>query len=183
MHADLLAPFDGLERRTRNLLAQLAALDEAQRRFRPDADAWCLLQVAEHLAITEETVLQALRKGIPEGRRRRRLRDRLAKPLVLAIMHLPVRVRAPLPVLLPREVHDLETVRRRWNTARTDLGAFLAAAPPASLGEPAVSHPVAGPLTLVQAVHFLNSHFDHHLYQVDRIRKHPGFPPAGVAQV
>lgn len=182
MHADLLAPYDALERRTRNLLSQLAALDEEQRRFQPAPDAWCLLQVAEHLAITEETVLKGLQLGLPEGRRRR-LRDRLAHPLVKTLLRLPMRVKAPLPVLVPQEVHSLDDVRQRWSAARTALGEHLDGVSEQALAEPALLHPVAGPLDLRQTVHFLNTHFDHHLFQVDRIRKHRGFPAGAEADV
>jgi len=178
MHADLLAPYDALARRTRNLLSQLAALSEEQRRYQPAPDAWCLLQVAEHLAIIEETVTRGLERGLPAGRRRG-LRDRLAHPLMLTVLRLPVRVKAPMPVLVPQGVHSLEQVRQRWSTVRAALAAFLADVAADALDEPVIVHPFAGPLGIRQTVSFLGSHFDHHLFQVDRIRDHRGFPDGG----
>ena len=39
-------------------------------------------------------------------------------------------------------------------------------------------HPVAGPLNLSEGLMFMNRHLGHHLRQLDRIRRHPNFPPA-----
>lgn len=179
MHDELLAPYAALERRKGDLLARLGALTPAQRNFRPDAGSWSTLQVAEHLALSEKEVVAILRKGLPEHRKRRTLKDRFAYHAVLAFMASPVKIKAPLKSILPPADLEMEEVAAEWEQIRRDLVAELDGV--TDLGEPIIAHPVAGPADARQTLRFLTAHFDHHLRQVRRIRAHRDFPAADAA--
>jgi len=180
MHPRLLAPFDAFERRKRNLLSQLADLDEAQLRFRPAAGAWSLLDVADHLSRTEGAVAETLAAGIPEGKAKRKLKHVVKFRMVLLALSLPVRVKVPANAqgVQPGDDLTLDGVRAAWEENRAALARQLASYGDEDMQRMVVRHPVAGPVNPGHTVAFLNAHFDHHLYQVGRIRKHPGFPAA-----
>lgn len=178
MRPRLASRFDVLERRTRNLLSQLAALEPEQLAFRPRPDAWSLLGVADHLARSEREVVRSLEKGLPEGLSRRRLRHRLAYRAVMGVMASPLKVKAPIPTIVPQGDRPLEEIEAEWGEARRRLGEGLEAIPEAELDRPVMAHPVAGPLPPAQTLDFLDAHLRHHLRQVDRLRAHPDFPTA-----
>jgi hypothetical protein len=123
-------------------------------------------------------VVRGIERGLPEGKDRRRLRDRLAYPLLRGLLRLPIRVKAPLPVLVPQEIRPLEEVEASWREARAALAEHVEALDAAALERPFIRHPVAGPLGPRDTLVFLSSHFDHHLFQVRRIREHADFPAA-----
>jgi hypothetical protein len=181
MHPSLLGPYDAIERRKRDLLAQLSALSSAQLAFRPQPDAWSLAEVADHLVRLEAVVLAGVEKGLPEHKRRPRLRQRLMRPLVGLVLRSPLRVKVPTPVVVPRRDRTLDEVTQEWDEVRAALSGRLAGLDPARLGEPVMLHPIGGPADASAALRFIASHFDHHLHQVRRLRSHPGFPAAGAA--
>lgn len=181
MHPSLLASYDAVERRKRNLLSQLCALTPAQLAFRPAADSWSLIEVADHLLRTESAVLLGLEKGLPEHKRRPTLRQRLSLPLVGLALRAPVRVKIPTALVEPRRDRTLEEVKQEWHGVREALAAKLAALEPAKLAQPVILHPIGGPINAAQTLRFVAAHIDHHLYQVRRIRSHPGFPAGAAA--
>lgn len=182
MHPQLLAPFDAFERRKSNFLSELAGLDEAQLHFRPAPEAWSLLDVADHLSRTEAAVAKALAEGIPADRAKRKLKHVLKLRLVLIALSLPVRV--PVPPnsqnIRPGSDLTLDGVRESWGAHRRSLAEQLASYGDADMQRMVVRHPIAGPVAPRHTIAFLNAHFDHHRYQVARLRKHPGFPAAAA---
>lgn len=178
MHAKLQPKYDALERRTAAVLARITALTPAQRSFRPAPGAWSAVLVADHLARTERSVLGALEKGIPEHRRRRKLRHLLAYPVVMAAMKLPVKVKAPLREVVPEEERPLEVVESDWRAARQAIRAYLEGIGDGEIGDALVVHPVAGPAGADKLLAFLDAHLRHHEYQLDRLLRHRDFPAA-----
>lgn len=55
-----------------------------------------------------------------------------------------------------------------WETLLADLG---------DTGDRAVfDHPMAGPMTLVDTLSFVEAHVGHHLHQLDRLQAADGYP-------
>jgi preprotein translocase subunit SecF len=178
MHPSLQTSYDALERRKRDLLSPLSALSAEQLAFRPAADAWSLVEVADHLLRTEAAVLLGLEKGLPAHKRRPTLRQRLLRPLIGVALRLPLRIKVPTPVVAPRSDRTLDEVEAEWAQVRAALLAKLASLDPARLGAPVILHPIGGPMDVVRTLGFLGAHIDHHVHQVRRLRSHPGFPAA-----
>lgn len=178
MHPSLQASYDALERRTDSLLSRISALKPAQRAFHPQPGAWSAVQVADHLARTEQTVVQGMKRGVPAHKRQRKLRHVLAYPLVMTAMRVPIRVKAPLPELVPREERPLEAVEADWRAARSSLRQHLEGIGEDDLDEPLILHPVAGPAGPGKLLAFLAAHIRHHEFQVGRLVKHRNFPAA-----
>ena len=181
MHPNLLAAWDGLERRKRNLLSQLSTLTPAQLAFQPAPGAWSLTEVADHLALIETNVALGLEKGLPENRRHPTFVERLAQPLLGLALRLPLRFKIPTERVAPRPGRSLEEVSEEWAEARRRIAAQLEEMDAADMERPALLHPVAGPMKAADALDFLANHFDHHSKQIGRIRSSAGFPAAGAA--
>jgi len=182
MHRRLLAPFAALERRKRDFLARLCTLDDAQLGFRPAPGSWSLVDVADHLSKIEAQVAAGIVKGLPPGKDRRTLKHAVMLPIVLFTLALPVRVKVPGNAggVTPEPGRSLAGVRADWEAHRAALAAALGALDDAGVERMVLRHPIAGPANARQTLAFLNAHFDHHRFQVDRIRQHPGFPKAAA---
>ena len=166
----------GLGERLERLRAELGAMTEAQRHFRPEPGAWSPLQVAHHLYLAEAASVAAMEKAAGRPSRRRGLVKRLGYFGVWVVLKLGLRVKNPAPAATPDADVDLEAVDRDWREVRARLAALLERLGESGRHSAAMMHPVAGPLDLEEALLFLGRHLDHHLRQIGRIRQHPRFP-------
>ena len=96
--------------------------------------------------------------------------------LVWTVLKTGLKVKNPVPEAAPDRDISHEQLEAAWEQARTDLRAFLEALQEAELKDAAYKHPIAGPLNVEESLEFLVGHLDHHLRQLNRIRKHPDFP-------
>lgn len=160
-----------LDERTTSFLRELEALDPAQREFRPAADSWSILDVAHHLVLIEQSILEMALK--PHRPLRRSLKDRFGHLAVKVFLTLGMRVKAPSKTLHPTDPITLDELEARWLPLRSELEEiFFAGKPDESL----FRHPYAGPLNGESGFEFLVIHFDHHMKQVARVRRSEGFP-------
>jgi hypothetical protein len=77
---------------------------------------------------------------------------------------------------LPDPELDLGAVRAFWGEARAALRGALDGVSRAELGEEAYRHPICGPVDFREGLAIMIDHFDHHLRQIERIRRAPGYP-------
>lgn len=171
---ELNTRFEDLERRRRALLQEFAGRSPEQLAFRPTAESWSMLQVAQHLCIVEGAFLQAAERTGPLAKPS--LRHRLQRPVLWLVFALGLRVRAPTRRVLPEPEPELAEIETRWQETRQHLHAFLAGIEPDQKEVPRFLHPVAGPLTPTGLLDFLSDHFEHHRRQLRRIADSPGFP-------
>jgi hypothetical protein len=176
MQPNLRTTFDALERRRRDLLDRLAAYDEAQLAFRPAPDMWCLLEVAEHLALVEEILLAQANDDAFARRLRKTLKSRALMTVVWFVLGSGIRVKAPLKALVPKTVVPLDESARRLEAARRELAEWLERLEPGAERRLAFSHPIGGALSVIEGLDLVASHWDHHLSQVDRILASKDFP-------
>lgn len=178
MHATLEPAHDTYQQKANTLLAEVRDLTPEQRSFRPGPDSWSLTEVLHHLALIDHGVGHNLREGLPEGKRRPRLRQRLLGPVVNWVLRTPIKVKAPTDKVLPDPDIGFEEVDETWRQARAELTAQLDKIDADRVGTPTFIHPISGPLTPARVLAFLNDHLSHHMHQVRRIRNHPDFPTA-----
>ncbi len=178
MHATLKPAHDTYQQKAEALLTEVRALTPEQRNFRPDPDSWSLTEVLHHLALLDRGVVKNLQEGLPEGKRRPRLRQRLLGPLVKWVLRSPIKVKAPTDRVLPDPDVGFDEVDETWRQARAELTTQLDKIGADRVGTPTFIHPISGPLPPAQVLTFLNDHLSHHMHQVRRIRNHPDFPTA-----
>ncbi|HSM35554.1 MAG TPA: DinB family protein [Longimicrobiales bacterium] len=167
--ARLLEKHARLERERRAFLDRVASVAPDRLRAAPAPHRWSVLQIVEHLALAEESVLASLRDEAGPRGRTRRLRHRLASLLVRALLRSPIRVPAPSRDMLPTGEDSLPAIRVRWDDLMGRLGSYLRDAEAGRLGEAPFRHPVTGPLDAAGALALTEVHRRRHVLQIDRL--------------
>ena len=162
---------DALDAQRLALLDGLAELSEEELRARPRPGAWSILEIVEHLVAAESVILQGLPPRADLVARPRSLAHRLKFHLVLLILACRVPVKAPSRRMLPTGTTSLAEVRRTWDAHLTWLRAFQEDAGAGSGEKAFFTHPVAGPISLVQALRMDLLHLGTHRRQIARLRR------------
>ena len=160
--------FDRMERQRTALLAELSALPAERITCRPDAGCWSAVDVIEHLVIAEEGVLARMERPIRPIALTARMKTALLYRVVMIVMRTRLKVKAPLPALLPAGGADLADLSRRWGEARCRMAGVLDAVTADKARARVVKHPIAGFLTFSQGLDFLMAHIEHHRGQIGR---------------
>lgn len=141
-------------------------MEPAVREARPGEGRWSILEIVEHLVLVEDGLLKRLRSP-EEPSRRRSLKHRLLYRVVMGVLRSRVRVKAPAASMLPTGSRDFETLRVDWDANHVELRRRVAEVDDPS--RTVTSHPIAGPMTMDQAVTMLEVHLRRHLRQVRKV--------------
>lgn len=166
-----MTTFATIERQKAELLASIEQWSEHRLAFRPAHDAWCAIEVLDHLVKVESEVITATRRGLlsphPIG-----LRDRLGFFFLDRVFRSKTKVKVPRSAtkVLPDLTCTLDMLRERWLSTRTDLARLLAQLEPAELELGVFRHPVSGWMSVPHILRFFSAHIQHHGYQLARIR-------------
>lgn len=155
--------FESLERMRTELIKRLSDLDSDTLEYRPAADAWSALHVAQHLMLCDAEVLRQLRQARYE---RRTLRDRLGCLLVNFVLRKGFRVKAPMASVVPDSPMSLNEIRNRWDAIRVEMAALLQRLP--DCDTLIFRHPIAGVMNITQTLELIEVHFRHHYPQLER---------------
>ena len=163
-----LQTFDDTRRR---LLDEMEALDPALLVAKPVAGKWSMIEIIEHLVLAERAVF----KGLPDPSRlvenRRELGHRGRYLLVMFILTSSIRVRVPSPAMVPQGDRGLAELRCLWDESQRWLRSCIAHLGPGAGRKAVFEHPIAGPLTVSQAVRMGQVHVDGHVRQIRRLRR------------
>jgi uncharacterized damage-inducible protein DinB len=174
MHPSIEGRFTRLEQQTQTFLEQLIALSEAQREFKATPGTWCALEVAEHLLTVEIGISKPFLNGVkPEAVT---IRSQAIGWLLIAGLNTRTRVKTPSKSAIPKHIPTLEEAQKRWRNHHQRMRAYLEPLPATALSSAAMNHPMVKPMTLAQSLAFFTAHTQHHLYQLERIRRSDGFP-------
>jgi hypothetical protein len=156
-------------------LAPIRSATDQQRSFRPAPNAWSMLDVTEHLVLSEEKSLLGMLKGPPPGTTITPVaRGRMA--MVLLVMRTDLRVKVPVARVLPTGTVALAELEARWADARQGLARCLEPLSEAEARTARFRHPIGGWVSAGTGVTFCAHHIRHHARQVRRIHRAPGFP-------
>jgi hypothetical protein len=170
-----------LERQRLVLLERLATYTDAQHAFQPDPSSWSLAGVVQHLILVEERLVGYGRAQAAQRPLWVRLRTRLRERMVLAALGRgDLRIRAPVPEIVPQTHVPLAELGPRWEAARADLMTYVAEVPAPRWARAAFRHPRIGWVTAMGGLRFLEAHCDHHIRQIERILTTDGFPAERV---
>lgn len=150
------------------------ALDSLPREIctsKPSTDAWSPLEIAEHVFKTERSMLRGVSKQLdPESERRT-----LGKPSRTMFIALIVALRSPVKFKVPSKATAVAPGTMTYEEIRADWLGFeeqwrtIAESIPNDLALIGlVRHPVIGPMTLNQCLHFLVAHSARHFKQLER---------------
>lgn len=169
----LIEHFERAEAARATLLDMIASCPVEQQIKKPGPEAWNMIEVAEHLFNAEQGILPQLKKyGKGEGKKAG-LSATLRSTILSLFMRSPAKIKVPKAAarIEPQGNKDFESLKESWNVLREDMNTWVHQYPHNRLGHYVFKHPVAGLLTPVQTMQFLEDHIAHHIKQIERIKK------------
>jgi uncharacterized damage-inducible protein DinB len=172
MEKQLHERYNQLQTETKLLLKAIASLSSTTYHYKPGDQRWSISQILTHLMVAEKLSTDYMKKkalGLEDLDDAGVIED--LKLLILKIsQRLPFKYKAPNVVLektpAPLSFGDLV---RQWEVVRADLVQFLQKFNEQTVRRKVYKHPVAGRLSVVQALDFFTEHLNHHRPQVRRI--------------
>jgi len=159
------------DEKRRALLDEMGALDPATLVARPLAGKWSMLEIIEHLVLAERAVLQGLPELSQLREQERRLKHRFSYALVMVVLRCSIPVRVPSPAMIPQGDRSLGELRRLWDDSQAWLRAYIDHLDRQGFRRAVFAHPVAGPLSVEQALHMGQVHLDTHVRQIRRLQR------------
>jgi uncharacterized damage-inducible protein DinB len=171
--AILCQKWQGIEREKAALLNSLNGWRDEELTWKRSANEWSVVQVLDHIVVTEEAVYSESRRVFAKARKHPTRLERLRFALLERAFRTSVRVKVPRAVafLHPSTDIRLDNVLSRWEVQQAQWRDFLRLQDCAAAKCTAIRHPIVGDLSLANAVAFMLSHMIHHRHQLRRIRR------------
>ncbi len=170
--------YQPLENSLNQLLEELSELSGEQLQFKPSEDSWSILEVLDHAYKVEKGTFFYIKKKtkyadeLPMAG----LSSSLSSFILNTALRSSFKFEAPTKYVQPDEDLSFVELREEWDELR-DLSRRALDMIDVKLAKKLIfKHPMAGMLNILQTLTFLQAHFDHHLKQIERIRKNPEFP-------
>ncbi len=177
MDKSLQKLFAELTEKRAQLFAELEQYQPNQLAFKSSPEKWSMLQVVNHLLISEQQIYQYLCKKNQAKTLDPAGSTAAARSFFLnAFLKSPLRVSAPRQLPLPESPPALAEMRKDWDATRQDMEIFLAKLPAERLQKIIFRHPFAGRFNIAQTLKFMINHISHHIRQVRRIVRSADFP-------
>ena len=166
MEREFANRFDRLERLRSELTEALASLGEGRARWKPGPDEWSLGQIAEHLALSGETVGHPSPDPPAEPFPLRLLPRALRRSMLIAAFDRDMALPLPSPTLNPGEATPLSESLARWEIAHETMRHDLESS---DVGCLRYSHSILGPLDARQMLDVAVAHTAYHVRQARRV--------------
>jgi len=166
-----------IEAKRARLMDLLSAMEPAAITAHPRPGKWSMLEIVEHLVLSEVGVFGDLAELEHRTPQRRSPKDRILYLVVLFVLRFDVPVRVPSRAMIPKGSLSLQELQRQWEANHHRLRAWATSSDQRKLQRPLFLHPVAGPMTTVQSLRMLEVHLDRHARQ---IRAHTQLMPDGA---
>lgn len=178
MNPELNTLWIRLEKLREQYQEAIAQATPAQQHYQPDQESWNMLQVMQHLVMSEKLSMNYLiSKNYTNARKPTGITAVIRSLGMRLLLRSPVKVKAPpIAGLEPFDELDAEKLMQEWQTVREAMYEYLRFFPEEKISFSIFRHPRAGWLNIRQALSFFEDHLLHHQYQLQRIRKTAGFP-------
>lgn len=171
MLAELQQQCADLDRRSRALLDDLSCLAPLALSFKPAPRSWSILEVVQHLVLSEQDVIGAARFADSPAFRRRDLRAFLGYPMVFLVLYYGVPWPVPSAGMIPDGRTTLAELRAQWSDLHAWLQSYVESLTPATIKRAVFYHPLTGPITVEQTLVLSHIHLTCHLRQIERIKQ------------
>lgn len=155
------------------ILRELQQWSPLELRTPSDQGAWNALQVVRHIIISEKGTLAYLLKKTssgPEGIEKSNSESKQSGEKLQKALKASEKWKAP-QVLPDPESIDLASSASYWGELRDQYDIFLNNLDPAFYDLQVFKHPLAGRIDLYDTLDFLSNHIQHHMYQLERIKR------------
>lgn len=180
MNPRLLHLLEEIESARQQFLATLENINPSQARFKPSAQEWSILEIAEHMVRAEQAGVAGMYSVIEEMREGEERWNGISANAGLSIEQIVDKTWQPreqVPnIAAPQWGGSISYWKARLTHCKQlveDLVAYLGDLDPEKVVFP---HPISGPMNVVQRLEFLRFHMDRHRAQMERVKAHPDFP-------
>jgi len=158
------------DRQRNALLNDLERLDEEEIRRKSGPDAWSLVEIVQHLVLSEREVLDNLPEPKILTAKKRGVRHLVSYALVLAVLRWNIPAPVPSDGMVPDGNTSLSELHHQWDENLTWLRDYVNTLRPVDVGRAVFRHPIAGPMTTGQTIRLATLHFDVHFRQIKKVR-------------
>ena len=179
INSGLLKRYNRYKKLVDKLLDEFDNYNAEQRNFKISENSWSIAHVYQHLIQVENFCEKAISSRIAGGvYNTSRIKHLWRYFLLTSALKIPRKFKVPNSA--PPAIHaydaDESVIALDWKNVSSRFEAFISEIPSNLENKLVYKHPIAGPLKVAHALGFLSAHLKHHLKQLKRIRKHPGFP-------
>jgi uncharacterized damage-inducible protein DinB len=162
-----------LEKSRNRLLDELESFEDGQLNVIPAPNQWSINQIVAHLIMVDRLTIGYIQNKVKkEQTLKTTFIANFIKNIALKVaLKSGLKFKAPQVVASVPEKSSLETLRSQWDGVRFELEDLLTELPSNMMDKYLFKHPSSGPLTTIQALSFLQDHFDHHLQQIRQLKQ------------
>lgn len=161
-------------------IATVSNLTHEQAVFKPEADAWCITEIVEHIVRAEQAGVSGIWKALDGFRRNHPIWSGEMINQGLTIEEVVAKTWQPkekvpeiaAPIWGGSLAYWLASLRG-MQVVLDELGQALQGI---NLADVIYPHPISGPLDVRQRLEFLRFHLHRHQAQIATLKLHPDFP-------
>jgi uncharacterized damage-inducible protein DinB len=170
MRAPLKTQFDALEKSRLALFDGLKKYSDAQLNKQPAPGKWSVVQIMDHLMMSEGASLAYLKKKTLDTSRSKHAGFAGKRRLLTLklIFYSPLAFNAPSVLDPPAVFTTLLNTDAKWRTLRAETYELLGKLNEEELQKELWLHPMAGKMNIYQMLSFYNIHFERHRKQIER---------------
>lgn len=160
-----------LESQRISLIHKLSSLPEENLRFRFSGSQWCVLEVLEHLILSEELSVSYVAKKLQEPQKLQKvsLASRIKLTMVNLFLRFNFKAKAPSSTIPSSNTsHSFLELSNRWESSRAHLE-ILSENSSGNLNKGVFKHPKVGMMNFDQMLSFFLAHKSHHLMQISTL--------------
>lgn len=174
----LIDHLDRIESAREDLFSDLDALSETQLHFRKSPEKWNILQILDHLMISEKLTVVYIKRKTSSGKEFEKSGVQTKfRILVLKLAFvLPFKYKAPKVADTTGKDPDFEELTSGWKQIRKDTRELIQNLDDDTLKCEIFKHPIVGMLNMKQTLKFFEIHFNHHKKQIFELINHPLYP-------
>lgn len=154
-----------------SLIHKLSKVTKTRQHYSESETSWSILNIVEHIVLSEEASLDYVQKKLsnPDQLKSVELISWVKILLMKMVLKFNMKFKAPNHVNpLEKNGSNLESLADRWEFVRNRL-IELSETDSKNLAKGILRHPYAGMMNFSQLVAFFETHFEHHLGQINRL--------------
>ncbi len=169
----LIEKFEELESKRIALIKKLENYSLKQLNSHRIQNKWSIIQIIFHLIKTEHIVIISFKKAVKNNNYEKiaGLSAKIRSMLLNLALKTSIRFKAPKLMQNVPETYDFGELLRKWVMIRNELADFIKNCNSDVMNINIFRHPYAGYMNITQSIDFLDEHFNHHVKQIEKIRR------------
>ncbi len=161
----------------KSFLERINNYSEEQLLFKINNNEWNILEVLDHVSLSEKLVIKLFKKYPPaETKYKVTLSSKLKNKALSLFYKSSKKVKMPMNTLAPRGNVSLGDLNQEMEDQFSSLQEYCENHPEEKMNYSVFKHPVSGGMTMENTVQFFEQHIIHHIHQLNKIEKDSNFP-------